>query len=92
MCSACTGDYENPQVEELDREELSNEQALERGKCELIGASERVAQLVASAAASYYHANLAAKVADRIGSGDPLDRMLTDNFYRMKFNMKARQW
>jgi hypothetical protein len=64
--------------EEFDREELSNEESLERTKCELIGPSERVAQLVASAAASYYGLNL--------------QEMLADSFYRTKFNMKARQW
>jgi hypothetical protein len=77
---------------ESERDELSNEEMLARPKCELIGPSERVAQLVASAAASYYHTNLTAKVSERIGSGDPLDQLLADSFYRVKFNMKARQW
>jgi hypothetical protein len=43
---------------EPERDELSNEEMLARPKCEVIGPSERVAQLVASAAASYYHTKL----------------------------------
>lgn len=54
--------------------------------------AERVAQLAASAASSFYHTNLAAQVESRIGSGDPMDQLLADSFYREKFNLKARQW
>lgn len=79
-------------IMELERDELSNEEMLSRGKCEIIGPSERVAQIVASAAASFYHTNLVAQIESRIGPGDPMDQLLADSFYREKFNLKARQW
>lgn len=54
-------------------------------------AVERVAQVVASAASSFYHTNLVSLIRERVGEGEPLDILLNDSFYREKFNLKARQ-
>lgn len=91
MCSNCSGDYESPGVMGAERDELSNEEMLSHGKCEIIGPSERVAQIVASAVASFYHTNLVAQIHERMGEGDPLHLALRDTYYREKFRMAARK-
>jgi hypothetical protein len=49
-------------------------------------------QTVRSAVASFYHTNLVNLIHERIGDGEPMDKLLADSFYRSKFNMKARVW
>jgi hypothetical protein len=52
---------------------------------------ERMSQLVASAAASFYHTNLVNLIQERVGDGEPLDMLLRDTYYREKFRMAARK-
>jgi hypothetical protein len=74
MCSACSGNYENPQV--VEDVELTPE--------------ERSEQLIKSAAAAYYHVHVCQQIQNYLGPGEPLDILLRDVFYRSKFHLKPK--
>jgi hypothetical protein len=92
MCSACSGDYENPDATQiLDVEdEPTQVERLAFPKCAILTPEERLEQTIRSAALTYYHIHVSQQVSAQLGEGDPFQLLLRDEFYRRKFRLHYR--